>query len=153
MKKAIILGLTALLIIAAISGCGSKNDFDFLIENHVWQFSNMVSSEDGSIVACSEEIAESHPEAKVMELTCKASTNVMAIRDAKTGNGAEISYSGIGKDTNSLTYKLVYQNGDEIIEGMAVSSITEYAKGQYEYTLVIDIDGYALYFVEKVESN
>ena len=150
MKKAILLSFIISVMLFAISGCGSKNDFDFLIENHNWQFSNMVDSKNGTIVACSEEIAEANPEAKIMALTCKAGTNVMAIRDAATGNGKEISYSGIAKDTNSLTYKLVFQDGDETIEGMAVSSITEYAKGKYEYTLVVDLDGYALYFYEKI---
>ena len=149
MKKAIVLGMIAALMIFAISGCGNKNDFDFLIENHNWQFSNMVDNEKGNVAACSEELAEAHPEAEVMNLTCKASTNVMAIRDAATGNGKEISYSGIGKDTNSLTYKLVLQEGDQTIEGMAVSSITEYEKGKYEYTLVVDLDGYALYFYDR----
>ena len=67
----------------------------------------------------------------------------------KTGNGEEISYSGIGKDTNSMTYKLVLEKGNESVEGMAVSGITEYAKGKYQHTLVIDLDGYALYFVDK----
>ena len=150
MKKAILLGFISILMLFAISGCGSKNDFDFLIENHNWQFSNMVDSEKGTITACCGEMAEVYPEAEVLNLTCKASTNVMTIRDAATGNGKEISYSGVGKDTNSLTYKLVLQDGDETIEGMAVSSVTEYAKGEYEYTLVVDIDGYALYFYEKI---
>lgn len=149
MKKALLLGLISAMMIFAISGCGNKNDFDFNIENHVWQFSNMVDSENGTIVACCEEMAEAYPEAEIINLTCKASTNVMAIRDASTSNGKEISYDGIAKDTNSLTYKLVLQDGSETIEGMAVSSITEYAKGEYEYTLVVDIDGYALYFYDR----
>ncbi|MBQ1189977.1 MAG: hypothetical protein IIX57_06170, partial [Lachnospiraceae bacterium] len=54
-----------------------------------------------------------------------------------------------GKDTNSLIYELEYVNGTEAVKGMAVSSITEYAKGKYEYTLVIDLDGYAIYFYDR----
>ena len=150
MKKAVLLGLISIMMIFVISGCGSKNDFDFLIENHVWQFSNMVDNEKGEVVVCSEEMIDAYPDAKVMDITCKAATNVMAIQDTATGNGEEISYSRIGKDTNSLTYKLVLQREDNTIEGMAVSSVTEYAKGEYEYTLVVDIDGYALYFYEKI---
>lgn len=151
MKKTWMFGVMICLMLSMISGCGNKNDYDFLIENHNWQFSTMVDSEHGTIAACSEEMAEVNPETEVKDLVCKANSNVLVIRDAKTGNGKEISYSGIAKDTNSLTYKLVMQDGNETIEGMAVSSITEYAKGEYEYTLVVDIDGYALYFYEKVE--
>lgn len=150
MGKASVLGLIISIMLLAISGCGSKNEFDFHIENHNWQFSNMVDSEKGTIVGCCEEMAEANPEVEIMNLTCKADTNVMEICDAATGSGKEISYSQIAKDTNSLTYKLVLQDGSEAIEGMAVSGITEYAKGEYEHTLVIDIDGYALYFYEKI---
>ena len=151
MKKTWMFGVMICLMLSMISGCGNKNDYDFLIENHNWQFSSMVDSEHGTIAACSEEMAEVNPEAEVRDIVCMANSNVLAIRDAETGNGKEISYSGIAKDTNSLTYKLVMQDGNETIEGMAVSGITEYAKGEYEYTLVVDIGGYALYFYEKVE--
>ena len=50
-----------------------------------------------------------------------------------------------------MTYKLILESGDSTVEGIAVSGITEYAKGKYQHTLVIDLDGYALYFVEKTE--
>lgn len=149
MKKALVLSLVAVLMICVISGCGSKDTRDFSVENHNWTFINMVDNEKGTITACAEEQSELYPEAEVLELSCKASTNVMAIRDEETGNGAEVSYSGVGKDTNSITYELVYQDGDETVKGMAVSSITEYAKGEYEYTLVVDLGGYALYFADR----
>ncbi|MBE5972138.1 MAG: hypothetical protein E7246_06410 [Lachnoclostridium sp.] len=149
MRKAILLGLISLMILAVVSGCGNKDTRDFLIENHNWTFVNMVDSESGTVTACAKDQTELYPEAEVLELTCKASTNVLAIRDKETGNGKEISYSGIGKDTNAIIYELVLVDREETIEGMAVSSITEYAKGKYEYTLIIDIDGKALYFVDR----
>lgn len=149
MKRIIILGLISLMILAVISGCSKKDTRDFDIENHTWTFSNMVDSANGTIVACGENERENYPDAKVLDLSCVAKTNVLAIREVESGSGKEISYSGIGKDTNSMTYKLILDKGDESVEGMAVSGITEYAKGKYQHTLVIDLDGYALYFVDK----
>ena len=93
-------------------------------------------------------MSDQYPEVQVLNLSCAASTNVLTIRD-ENGNGLEFSYRASGKDTNSLIYELVYQNGEEAIKGMAVSSITEYAKGAYEHTLVMDIDGYAVYFYDR----
>lgn len=63
----------------------------------------------------------------------------------------EISYDAIEKDAKSIIYDIVYQNEEKTVEGNAVSSITEYEDGTYEYTLVISIDGYTLYFIDKVE--
>ena len=48
---------------------------------------------------------------------------------------------------------LAYQKSDEAVKGMAVSSRTEYAKGKYEYTLVVDIDGYAVYFYDREDET
>ncbi|MBR6615854.1 MAG: hypothetical protein IKK95_07840, partial [Lachnospiraceae bacterium] len=62
-------------------------------------------------------------------------------------------YQMTGKDTNSLIYELVYRKGDEEVKGMAVSSMTEYAKGKYEYTLVVDIDGYVVYFYDREDET
>ena len=143
--------LICLVMILTIVGCGKKDTRDFNIENHVWSFSSMVDSTTGTVIACTQAEQENYLDAQVMELTCEAKTNVMAIREGNSGNGKEISYSGIGKDTNSMTYKLILGSGDSTVEGMAVSGITEYAKGKYRHTLVIDLDGYALYFVEKTE--
>ncbi|MBR5267890.1 MAG: hypothetical protein IKU20_06840 [Lachnospiraceae bacterium] len=149
MKRIIILGLISLMILAVISGCGKTDTRDFNIENHTWTFSNVVDSVNGMVVACGEAEQEHYPDAKVLDLSCVAKNNVIAIREEKSGNGNEISYSGVGKDTNSMTYKLVFDKGNESVEGMAVSGITEYEKGKYQHTLVIDLDGYALYFVDK----
>ena len=151
MKNIPVLSLLCIMMMLAVAGCGKKDSRDFNMEQHSWSFSNMVDSTTGTIIACAQAEQENYPEAKVMELICEAKTNVMAIREANSGNGKEISYSGIGKDTNSMTYKLILEDGDRTVEGMAVSGITEYAKGKYQHTLVIDLDGYALYFVEKTE--
>ena len=149
MKRTIRVVLISLMILAVISGCGKKDSRDFNLENHTWTFSNMVDSANGIVIACGEAEQENYPNAKVLDLHCVANTNVMEIREKKTGNGKEISYSGSGKDTNSMTYKLVLEKENESVEGMAVSGITEYEKGKYQHTLVIDLDGYALYFVDK----
>ena len=119
------------------------------MENHAWTFANIVDSTTGTIIACGENEREKYPEAKVLDMVCEFRDNVMVIRDVNSGNGKEFSYSSIGKDTNSMIYKLILEDGDNALEGMAVSGITEYAKGEYQQTLVIDLDGYALYFVER----
>ena len=113
MKRIIILGLISLMILAAVGGCGKKDSRDFNVENHTWTFSNMVDSTNGIVIACGEAEQENYPDAKVLDLNCIAKTNVLEIREKKTGNGKEISYSGIGKDTNSMTYKLVLEKGNE----------------------------------------
>jgi len=148
MKNAGILGFIVCFMLLVISGCGSKDTRDFNIENHNWIFSNMVSSESGEVTACGESVSEKYPDVQTIVMSCEAEDGnlTIGVADAPV---LEFQYQASGKDTNSLIYELTYQNGSEVVKGMAVSSITEYAKGEYEYTLVVDIDGYALYFYDR----
>lgn len=152
MKKASILGFIACFMILVISGCGSKDTRDFNIENHSWVFSNMVSSENGEIVACGENVGEQYPDVHVIAVTCSAADGILSV-GTEDGERLDFSYQMTGKDTNSLIYELVYRKGDEEVKGMAVSSMTEYAKGKYEYTLVVDIDGFAVYFYDREDET
>ncbi len=152
MSRAMILGMIGAIMIAVVSGCGNKDTRDFSIESHEWEFSNMIDSEAGVVTACVADEKDLYPDAEVMNLTCEASTNVMAICN-EGKNGAEISYRAVSKDTNSIVYELVYVDGAETLEGMAVSGITEYEKGKYEHTLVVDIGGYALYFTGRIDEE
>ena len=152
MKKASILGFIACFMILVISGCGSKDTRDFNIENHGWVFSNMVSGENGEIVACGETVSEQYSDVPIIAMTCSAADGILSVGTAD-GERLDFSYQMTGKDTNSLIYELVYRKGDEEVKGMAVSSMTEYAKGKYEYTLVVDIDGFAVYFYDREDET
>ena len=131
MKKASILVFVSIWVLFVISGCGNKETRDFHIENHTWIFSEVAGSENA-----------------VSDLECAAVDEILTIKSAN-GDKWELKYKISGKDTNSLIYELEYVDGTEAKKGMAVSSITEYAKGKYEYTLVIDMDGYAIYFYDR----
>lgn len=131
MKKSSILILFSVFLMFVLSGCGKKETRDFHMENHAWTFSEVVGSEN-----------------PVSDLECSAVDETLTIQSAN-GDKWELTYKISGKDTNSLIYELEYVNGTEAVKGMAVSSITEYAKGKYEYTLVIDLDGYAIYFYDR----
>ena len=152
MKKVLILSVITVFMLLVISGCGSKDTRDFNIENHSWVFSNMVSSENGEIVSCGETVSEQYPDVPVITMTCNAVDGILSVETAD-GERLDFSYQMTGKDTNSLIYELVYQKSDEAVKGMAVSSMTEYAKGKYEYTLVVDIDGYAVYFYDREDET
>lgn len=151
MKKAATLGVVVFLILITVAGCGRKYTYDFNVENHAWVFSNVLDSEAGVVIGCSEAEKETYPEVEVMDLTCEASDYVMALGDGE-GNSYEVTYRLKTKNLNARIYDLVYENEDgDKIAGTALSSVTEYYRGKYEYTMIIDLGGYALYFTEKID--
>ena len=150
MKRAIVLGFIGLMMLMVISGSGKKYTYDFSVENHEWVFSNALDSEAGVVIGCSEAEKENYPEAEVMDLTCEASDYVMVLGDGN-GNSYEVSYRLKTKNLNAKIYDLVYENDEGKISGTALSSVTEYYRGKFEYTMIIDLGGYALYFTEKID--
>lgn len=144
-KSPRIAGITMSLIMSLfLSGCGQGS---LTIENHDWTFFNIQSGADGSIIACSDEKASIYDSAEIMNLDCEAENGVLRVINRDSDEKWELPYSVNTVKPEDSIYDI--SNGDK--SGFASVGVTKYQDGKSEYTLIISIDGYNLYFYEPIE--
>ncbi|MBQ2847583.1 MAG: hypothetical protein IJE74_04935 [Clostridia bacterium] len=133
--------LLLVLVICLISaGCSSANNL--AIENHKWQISRIQLSESGTIAYCSSDEADLHQDAEIIDLSCAASNGEIQITDNTNNREWVLEYSEANAAPESTVYEINGNNN-------AVVGKTTYHDGSFEYTLIISVDDYVMYFSDK----
>jgi len=103
-------------------------------------------TEEGQVVYdAAAEKSNTHPEAKIIDMTLVAKDGKLTITDNTNKKSYDGTYSVSGKNPKSTDYKLTI-NGKK---GYATVAMTTYADGTSEPTLPINLDGYSIYFYAK----
>lgn len=138
MKKLFALILTIVLL---LPGCGTPAATQkYFIEGKDWQVVTVQSAADGRVLWVGEGAQTLYPEAGLLTLTCKAEGGRLVFTTADQTH--EGSYALQQSDDNAAIYTVTV--GEET--GPAAVSITTYGDGRAEQTLVMQLDGYSLYF-------
>lgn len=137
MKKLFALILTIVLL---LTGCGTPAARKYYIEEKDWQVVTVQSTEDGRVLWVGEDAQALYPEAGLLTLTCKAEGGRLVFTTADQTH--EGSYALQQSDDNAAIYTVTV--GEET--GPAAVSVTTYGDGRAEQTLVMQLDGYSLYF-------
>ena len=134
---------TIILTIALLfNSCGSSL---ITIEHRTWEFSH-IQNEEGAVVYRSEAAEKQHlfDEAEVIDLSCSIGKNMMTLAtDARSWN---ISYTIDGDSNGSTMYDLSYNGSD----GYAIVSKTVRDNGNNEYTMIVVLGGYTVYFTAPI---
>ena len=141
MKKIISILLLNTMFILLLSSCGISKP---KIEDYEWKMRTIMHAKDNQVVydALEEEEIETHPEAKIIEMTLVAKDGKITITDV-TNN---VTYKGIytvsGNNPKGTDYSITIDGKS----GYAGVAMTTYADGTEEPTLPITLDGYSMYF-------
>lgn len=152
---AVILSLSTLILLCS---CGQSREF--AIEKHNWTFKYAQNS-DGEVVYCNAENKDLYKDAKVVDLRNSAKGGVFMISDNDTQKTFAFHYELREEDETSLVYDTVYvlkkhvtdeQAPDWEAKGcLATVSKTTDENGNGEYSLVISVEGYSIYFYESIK--
>ncbi len=143
MKKCIACVCAAATLFACgwILGCGGEN---LSMDGHDWQFTVLLSDEDGSAICCSEEVSAKYSGARVAKISCSAGEGKLTLTYEDSGETLEFVCTQTSASRQSVIYAL---EGDA--EGIASVSMTSYADGVSEYTLVVSAEGRSAWFTDK----
>lgn len=139
-KRVFTAALLMIMIIAVLSGCGQNSSMR--IENHTWSFRYVQSEDDGAIVACSDQKTDIYPSAEIISLACAAEDGKLTVTNGSTQETYFFDYTVNTDKPESVIYNISSVNGN----GFASVGMTEYHDGKSEYTLIVKIGGYAIYF-------
>jgi len=133
-----------LTLIILLSSCSF--DKSLRIESYEWRMRTVMHTEEGQVVYdAAAEKSNTHPEAKIIDMTLVAKDGKLTITDNTNKKSYDGTYSVSGKNPKSTDYKLTI-NGKK---GYATVAMTTYADGTSEPTLPINLDGYSIYFYAK----
>lgn len=147
MKKLISILLASVLMIAILCGCDADTAA-LTIEDHEWTFTVMQDG-SGDIIACSADKQEQNKDAIIAEFTVETNDDTLILSDAATDESFNFEYTLEIENSDSTIYSI--SNTDNDAHGMATVGITDYDDGGSEYTLIISLSGYSIYFVETIE--
>lgn len=136
-------------LVTVICGCDNKKT-DLSIDNHKWNFSHIQSNDSGEIIACSDENKYIHENAEILDIWCNIKDGEILISNNETQETWMFNYTLNEKDASSYIYNISYLENDEKKTGNAVVSITSETNENSEYTLILTIDSYSIYFTEKI---
>ena len=129
-----------------LCACGGTNGLS--VENHVWKFSRIQDSSDGVIIGCPEDTKGRYESARVSDLGCEASDGILTITNHDTQEQWELTY----RVNNATPESTIYDIAIAGQIGYAALGITTYSGGGSEYTLILSIQGYSVYFTEEITS-
>ena len=140
MKKIISTLLLIAMLILTLSACGTGKP---KIEDYEWKMRTIMHVEDNQVVydAASEE-SNTHPEAKIIEMTLIAKDGKITITDVTNNKTYEGTYTVSGKNPKGTDYHITIGGKS----GYAGVAMTTYADGTEEPTLPITLDSYSIYF-------
>lgn len=128
--------------IGAFSACSTGTKMN--IEEHTWDFSHIQGNKNGEIIYCSDKNTSLYADAEILDLSCTAESGIITITDNANAKSWKINYSV----NNTLGESTIYDISVDGISGNASVSKTTYDDGSFEYTFIISIDGYAIYFTD-----
>ncbi len=140
MKKIISILLLTTMLILTLSACGTGKP---KIEDYEWKMRTIMHAKDNQVVydAVAEE-SNTHPEAKIIEMTLVANDGKIIITDVTNGKTYEGTYKVTQKTPEGTDYEITIDGKS----GYATVAMTKYADGAEEPTLPISLDGYSMYF-------
>ncbi len=145
MKKILSMFLTTIMIFT-LSACGGDV---VAIEDYEWKMRTAASNDieaaqapDELIIAVGEADAL-YPEAEIVDLTLNAKDGAITITDRTNNKTYSGTYEVQQKTPKGTDYEIII-NG---VSGYATVSPTEYYDGSEIPTLLININGYSLYFI------
>ena len=138
--------LLACVMLLSFSGCSSKKT---KIEDHDWKFSMVQNREDGQVIYCSDDNKELYDGAEVLDIWCSIDDGIMLVSNNDTQETWLFTYSLTNKEQEAYIYDVLYSS-DEEITGIATVGITTKQNETDEYTLIVTIDEFTLYFTEKI---
>lgn len=137
MKK--LVGLLFLLILC-LTGCSRTDVVD--IAGYSWRMTSVQGGEDGAVVACPADKADSYEEAAVLELRCEAENGVLTLTDSTNAK----TYTGNYRVTQTSPEATIYEVTIGDTQGYAVTGMTTYLDGSQDPTFILSIKGYAINF-------
>ena len=127
----------------SLTSCGENEKL--LIENHQWNFNIAQSKENnGAIIACAADKQALYENAEVISLNCSFDNNILKLTEVDHQKEWIFTYKKI-KQTQTTTYSLKSSNYSNS-EGYATVGFTHYDNADDEYTLILSISDYAIYF-------
>ena len=136
---------SALILVICLSLVSCTNKLKIDSEEMKWQLVVVTSDKTGEVVYCSAEHKIYYADAKVINLSCRASDGKIIITDKKTDIGYLGAYTVISEGKQS-SYSIAMTSDGERIEGSAEITKTKLHNDSFEYNLIIVIDGYTLNF-------
>lgn len=146
--KTVAICLTLLSLIM-LCGCSSGNE-NLSIDNHTWEF-NIVQNSKGEIIYCNSKNQDLYEDAKVLDIWNSIKDGVILISNNDTQETFYMNYETNQINSENYIYDIEYTDDNETIDGSAVVGITTKENENDEYTLIISIDGYSIYFNEVID--
>ena len=139
MKKTLSV-VIALIVLLLLSSCTSER---IKIEDRAWKMRYAMHGEDDKlIIDAVDKEDETHPEAKLTDITLTARDGKITITDSTNDKTYEGTYSVESRTLREINYKITIDGR----EGYATVAMTTYADGSEEPTLPINLGEYSLYF-------
>lgn len=145
MKKIICFCLLFVLGIT-LCGCNSAKE-DFSIDNHNWEFSH-VQNNNGEIIACSDENKYTYENIEILDIWSSIKDGKILISNNATQEIWTFDYMLKEENADNYIYDVTYTEQDEKKSGFATVGITSKENTDDEYTLILSIDDYVIYFYE-----
>ena len=125
-----------------LAGCGSNRVSAYRVEEKDWEIALVQSAADGTVLSVGESWQEGFPEATQITLACTAKDGKLTLtapQQSWEGSYARQDSSGVEAGIYTITV------GEQ--SGPAAVSVTTRQDGSEEPTLVMQLDGYSLYFI------
>lgn len=103
----------------------------------------MQDANSGTVYACADEYISIYPDVMNLDITCEVDNDILKIYH--NNQTFDITYSIKSSNGESSIYNIQYKDSN----GKAVSSITKNYDGTQIPTLILQLDGYVLYFEDK----
>ena len=125
-----------------LAGCGSNRVSAYRIEEKDWEIALVQSAADGTVLAVGESWQEGFPEATQITLACTAKDGKLTLTaPQQSWEGSYARQDSSGVEAGIYTVTVGEQSGPA-----AVSAATRQG-GAEGATLVMQLDGYSLYFI------
>lgn len=141
MKRSII-AILALILSLTFTACGPGAAVP-IDDGIIWEVSTVQEKSSGSIVACSEDMAQANPDARVIEMICAAKDGKITLNCSTTDELAEGFYA-----TTDSGESTIYALKFDLFSAAGVTAFTTYEDGTQVRTLIVDTGDYVLNFTE-----
>lgn len=130
-----------ILLLICLTGCSNTEKVP-KIDDYTWQMTSIQGGEDGSVIACSPEMASSYEGAKQITLICEAKNGKFTLTDSTNNK----SYLGTYSITKTSAESIIYEILIDDKKGYATTGLTTYLNESQNPTFIIAIGDYALNF-------
>lgn len=123
------------------------------LDTHNWQFSLMEQNE--RVIYCAADKQALYPEAKVLDLSLqvKPDTLILQTSSGSGGEGSVLDYKLEGLISSLGTVTMYDLSYGDTIDGYATAGKTTYFDSWEEYTLILHINDYTLYFTDSQSAS